>query len=103
MARLEYDENGTNWGIGGYLCSHCHGLCEKTDKTCRHCGARFEGRSMKYIIEVEDNPYSNGQIITDNGQVVHEIAGDLLYRVVGIPYLAFTAEELAKLEPYEEG
>ena len=41
-ARVVYDENGTNWGIGGYLCSECNGLCEKGDRFCKHCGAKFD-------------------------------------------------------------
>jgi len=51
-ASLDYDENGTNWGIGGYLCSECHGLCEKGDRFCRHCGARFDG-GIRYEHETQ--------------------------------------------------
>lgn len=51
-ASLDYDENGTNWGIGGYLCSECHGLCAKGDRFCRHCGARFD-RGTRYECRIQ--------------------------------------------------
>ena len=51
-ASLDYDENGTNWGIGGYLCGECHGLCAKGDRFCRHCGARFD-RGTRYECRIQ--------------------------------------------------
>lgn len=56
---------------------------------------------MKYAIEIEEAPFCNGHVITEDGVVVHEEKGIMLYRVKGIPYIAFTAEELEKLERLE--
>ena len=56
---------------------------------------------MKCIIEIEDMPYSNGYLITENGSVVEEKKGELLFRAKDIPHIVFTQEELEMLEVYE--
>ena len=47
---------------------------------------------MKYIIELEETPYTNGYVITENGVVTHEKKGTVLYRIKNIPYVALTEE-----------
>ena len=57
---------------------------------------------MKYIIEIEDQPFTNGYAVSDDGVIVDEQKGEELYRVKGFKSLVFDKATLDKLEKCRE-